>query len=81
MAFDLKKMQSLFPKQIVTRVIDYNDKCYVAEVVNNLGETNYGDPYYVVSKKSGEKQIFLPNVDLEIFFDRLEKHTVYSIND
>ena len=81
MTFDLKKMQNLFPKQIVTRVIDYNDKCYVVEVVNDLDKTNYGNPYYVIRKEDEKKQIFLPNLDIDTFFDKLEHNTIYNIDE
>lgn len=81
MFFDLKKIQALFPGRIIARIIDYNDKCYVVEVSDDVNEVNYSDPFYAVLKNNYHKQIFLPNLDIDTFFDKLEHNTIYNIDE
>ena len=81
MSADLQKIQSLFPGRIVTKILDYNKKCYVVEVVDKINEVNYDDPYYVVTKKDYKKELFLPNLDLDTFFNKLEHSMIYNIEE
>lgn len=77
---EIAKIKQLFPKLIVTRVIDYNDLFYVVEAVKSLNESNYNDPYYAVDKKTHEIRGFIPSLDLDGFFDAMDNRTIYSID-
>ena len=69
-----------FPKLMVTRVIDYDNQHYVVEAVRNVNVADYNSPYYGVDKKSGKITSFIPSIDLDAFFEAMEKHTLYCVD-
>lgn len=74
----IKRFKSQFPELIVLRCIDYDDKHFVIEAVENLDITDYNDPYYGVDKDTGEVTGFIPSLDLDAFFDAVEERTVFT---
>lgn len=68
-----------FPALTVTRCIDYDKRHFVIEAVEDTTAANYNSPYYGIDKKTGKITGFVPALDLDAFFDAVEKRTVYSV--
>jgi hypothetical protein len=66
-----------FPKLTVLRCIDYADDFYVMEAMENPDVADYNLPYYAISKVSGKITSFVPTLDLDAFFEAVDKRTVY----
>lgn len=67
-----------FPNLTVTRCIDYDKRHFVIEAVEDTTATDHNSPYYGVDKKTGKITGFVPALDLDAFFDAVEKRTIYS---
>lgn len=67
------------PNLVITRCIDYNERHFVIEAVENLDRPNYNNPFYGVDKNTGKITGFKPNFNLDAFFEAVAKRTVYSI--
>lgn len=67
-----------FPTLVVTRCIDYDERHFVIEAVENVDVPNYINPYYGVDKDTGKVTGFIPTLDLDAFFDAVSKHTVFA---
>ena len=70
---------SKFPELTVTLVIDYDKDHFVIEALKNIGVADYNSPYYGVDKRNGNVTSFIPQLDLDAFFEAVDNRTVYSI--
>lgn len=70
-----------FPKLVVTRCVDYNERYFVIEAVENPNVPNYNSPYYGIDKISGKITSFIPTLDLDAFFEAVENRTIFSSNE
>lgn len=70
----LKIAKKRYPKIEFVRGIDFGD-LYVFEGSNNKSEIDYDEPFFGVSKKTGEIDLFSPSYDFENFLDSMVKAT------
>lgn len=68
----------LFDDRVVSNIIDHDDETYIVEVSD--GDTsNISDPFYIVDKNTGDKEIYDISEDLDSFFDEYENKSIYRV--
>ena len=75
----IAKFTSKFPELTATLVIDYDKDHFVIEALKNIDVADYNSPYYGVDKRNGNVTSFIPQLDLDAFFEAVGNRTVYSI--
>lgn len=68
----------LFDSGEVARIIDHDPESYIVELIDGSNDVNYTDPYYIVNKKTGSKEIYDISGDLDSFFDEYDNKCVYE---
>lgn len=76
----IKIFSTKFPELTVTKCFDYDDQHFVVEAVKDTSKPDYNSPYYAIGKKDKRITGFIPSLDLDSFFDAIEKRTVYQIS-
>ena len=68
-------LKKFAPGRIITEAFLYKDS-YLFTAPKSMEGIDYGDPYYLVDKKTGQVRNFLPMTDLSGFFNAMANHPV-----
>lgn len=67
------------PGLTVTEAAEYDDKYFLFVAVEDPDRIDYGDPFYLIDRKTGEIKNFSPIDDLDKFEEALDERDL-SIN-
>lgn len=65
----------------VTTVLDYDNKSFLVEAMEDPNKPDMNDPWYRVDKKTGKTNPFSPMFEMDKFFDAAENRRVYSYGE
>ncbi len=68
-------LEEYAPGRTITEAFLYKDS-YLLTAPRSTKDIDYGDPYYLVNKKTGQVRNFLPMSDLPGFFNAMTNHPV-----
>lgn len=68
----IAKFNSAIPESKVVRVVDYDKEHYLVEAMNGQNGAFYG-----IDKWTDMVTLFIPSLEIEKFFEAIEKRTLY----
>lgn len=73
----VNEILELFNGRVVSNIVDHDDDSYIVEVSDG-DESNISDPFYIVNKNTGDKEIYDISEDLDSFFDEYDSKSIYK---